>query len=234
MPVFKGFPAGKVRFVSLPLPFFSELLPQIDDLGELKVTLYALWFIEQQEGSVRYLRPEDFCADELFMAGLSPDPRQAALALQDALKRCIQRGSLLKAATGQGESIKEYYFINTPRGKAALQALQNGDWTPGSEPLQPVTLGQEQPNIFRLYEENIGPLTPMIAEALREAESTYPAQWVEEAFRIAVENNVRRWRYVEAILRAWQEEGRNDQDRRYSERDRRRYVEGQFSDFIEH
>jgi DnaD/phage-associated family protein len=97
-----------------------------------------------------------------------------------------------------------------------------------------VTLGQEQPNIFRLYEENIGPLTPMIAEALREAESTYPAQWVEEAFRIAVENNVRRWRYVEAILRSWQEEGRNDQDRRYSERDRRRYVEGQFSDFIEH
>ena len=64
-----------------------------------------------------------------------------------------------------------------------------------------MALDVERPNIFRLYEENIGPLTPLIAEMLRDAEKTYPADWIEEAFKIAVENNVRRWRYIEAILR---------------------------------
>jgi DnaD/phage-associated family protein len=75
----------------------------------------------------------------------------------------------------------------------------------------------------------------MIAETLRDAEDTYPNQWIEEAVQIAVENNVRRWNYVDAILKRWQEGGRDErEDRRDTEKDRRRYVEGEFSDFIEH
>ena len=47
----------------------------------------------------------------------------------------------------------------------------------------------------------------MIADTLREAEKIYPPEWVEEAMKIAVQNNIRRWRYVEAILKSWKEEG---------------------------
>ena len=36
-------------------PFFSELLPQADDLDELKVTLYLLWYIAHMRGYPRYL-----------------------------------------------------------------------------------------------------------------------------------------------------------------------------------
>jgi DnaD/phage-associated family protein len=87
-------------------------------------------------------------------------------------------------------------------------------------------LSLDQPNIFQLYEQHIGPLTPMIADTLREAERIYPADWIEEAIRLAVENNVRRWRYVDAILRRGQEEGRDDRkDGRDTEKDRRRYAE---------
>jgi DnaD/phage-associated family protein len=83
-----------------------------------------------------------------------------------------------------------------------------------------------RPNIFRLYENNIGPLTPMIAEILQDAENTYPPAWIEEAIRIAVENNKRNWRYVEAILRRWQEGGRDErEDRRDTEKSLRRYKE---------
>ena len=234
MPLFKGFPAGKVRFVSLPAPFFSELLPQIDDLSELKVTLYALWYIEQIEGTIRFIRQQDFESDQVFMAGLSSTGESARAALCAALERCVKRGTLLSAVTGSPETQQTYYFINTPRGKAALLALQNGDWSPGEEWHQPVNLDQGQPNIFRLYEDNIGPLTPMIADTLKEAELAYPPRWIEEAVRIAVENNVRRWRYIDAILRSWREEGRDDPNRRYTEKDRRRYVEGEFAEFIEH
>ena len=96
-----------------------------------------------------------------------------------------------------------------------------------------------QRNIFRLYEENIGPLTPLIAETLGEAEDTYPAEWIEDAIRIAVQSNKRTWRYVAAILERWQREGRHDKkepskDRSDTEEPHRKYVEGQFSDFIEH
>ena len=91
---------------------------------------------------------------------------------------------------------------------------------------QPVEILDEAPNIFRLYEENIGPLTPMIADALREAEQEYPIQWLEDALRIAVENNARNWRYVEAILERWQDKGRDEQkDRRDTEKARRKYAE---------
>jgi DNA replication protein DnaD len=75
----------------------------------------------------------------------------------------------------------------------------------------------------------------MIAERLGDAEDNYPAQWIEDALQIAVENNVRRWSYVEAILKRWQEGGRDERtDRRDTEKDRRRYIEGEFSEFIEH
>lgn len=234
MPAFNGFPAGALRLISLPALFFSELLPQIDHLAELKVTLYALWFIEQVEGTIRYIRDEDFRSDRRFLAGLGQTEQTALAALQDGLERSVKRGTLLCARLGSGDVQRTLYFINSPRGRAALQALHNGDWSPGDEPHQPVELVAEQPNIYRLYEENIGPLTPMIADTLREAEQTYPAQWIGEAVRIAVENNVRRWRYIDAILRSWREEGRDDPDRRYSEKDRRRYIEGPFADFIEH
>ena len=102
-----------------------------------------------------------------------------------------------------------------------------------------VSSAQELPNIYKLYEENIGPLTPLMADALKEAEDTYPADWIVDAMRIAVEKNKRVWRYVTAILERWNREGRDaqktkPQDRCDSAEARQRYVEGEFSDFIEH
>lgn len=64
-------------------------------------------------------------------------------------------------------------------------------------------------NIFQLYESNFGALTPMIAEALKDAEKTYPAEWIESAMSEAVECNKRNWKYVEAILKRWQVDGPN-------------------------
>jgi len=231
---FNGFPSGKVRFVSIPGPFFTDLLPQIDHLGELKVTLYALWFLEQMEGNFRSIRIEDYAGDEQFMRGMGRTREEGTARLEEGLERAVIRGTLLKASAPGENGEEVFFFLNSPRGRAAIQAIQRGDWAPTSTLRQPIALNLERPNIFRLYEEHIGPLTPMIAETLREAEQTYPAQWIEEAVRIAVENNVRRWRYVDAILRSWQEEGRDDQNRGNSQKDRRRYVEGKFADFIEH
>jgi len=195
------------------------------------VTLYTLWSLDQMEGSFRYLRQRDYAGDERLMQGLGPEPVQA---LAEALQRAVGRGVLLMARVAGETGPEAYYFLNTPRGRAAIEAIERGNWRPTGDPQQPIALDLERPNIFRLYEDNIGPLTPLIADTLKEAEQTYRSEWIEDAIRIAVENNVRRWRYVQAILESWQKEGRHEQNRGDTEKDRRRYIEGPFAEFVKH
>lgn len=224
---FEGFPEGKVRLTPVPGPFFSQLLPQIDDLNELKVVLYTFWRLDQREGVFRYVKRSDFSADAVFMAGMGATPEKAETNLDKAIGRAVARGALLEAEL-MLETPQTLYFLNTPKGRAAVSAIQQGRWQPSGEAERPLELGQERPNIFRLYEQNIGPLTPMLAESLNEAEEEFPPDWIEDAFRIAVENNRRNWRYIQAILRRWQEKGRderNQTNRRDTEKDRRRYAE---------
>jgi len=231
---FSGFPPGKVLLVSVPASFFTQLLPEIDHLGELKVVLYAFWRLSQSEDQVRYLTRDDFLADDRFMEGLGASPEQAEAALDDALARAVARGVFLQAEVETGEAARSLFFLNTPKGRAAAEAVRAGRWRPTGEAAHPALVYLERPNIYRLYEEHIGPLTPLIAERLQEAEAVYPQDWIEEAFRIAVAQNVRRWRYVEAILERWQKEGRYDRTLGGdSEKDRRRYLNDEFADFYE-
>jgi DNA replication protein len=234
MTQFSGFPSGKVRTTPVPAPFFTDLLPLIDHLGELKVTLYALWFLDRQEGQIRFLTYADFANDHKLLRGLNADPDEARQLLDDALERAVKRGTLLAAALKDKTPDSTIYFLNSARGRAALKALQQGDWTPDLGTRAVVALELERPNIYRLYEENIGPLTPLVADTLREAENDYPLEWIEEAMRKAVLNNARHWRYVEAILVRWKEKGHDAKDRRDSQKDGRRYIEGELADFIEH
>lgn len=63
------------------------------------------------------------------------------------------------------------------------------------------------PNNFILYESNIGPLTPMISEAIKDAEQTYSPEWLERAILEAAKSNVRKMKYIEAILQGYAQRG---------------------------
>ncbi len=220
--------------ISIPSSFFSDLLPAIDHLGEMKVTLYALWSLSRSEDEFPYLTREQMIGDRLLMEGFDRSPSSAEEILDESLERSVARGSLLKASLELEQGSQELYFLDDPQGRAALLALENGSWRPSGEPEAPVELRIERPNIFNLYEQNIGPLTPMIAERLRDAEQTYPQNWIEDAIRIGVENNVRKWRYVEAILEDWLTSGKRErEDRGDTEKARRRYRQGEFADFFD-
>ncbi len=67
---------------------------------------------------------------------------------------------------------------------------------------------ENQANIYSLYQGEIGLLTPMIADALGDAEKHYPPDWIPDAIREAATHNARSWKYVEAILKRWKEEGK--------------------------
>jgi len=221
---FSGFPPGKVRSASIPEPVFTEIIPLIDDLAELKLTLHVLWRLGQQRGKVRYLRRADLAADQVLLAGLGDAPAEA---LGEALERAVERGTLLRVETTTGETAEPLYFANTPIGRAAVEAIARGEWPDELE-------SAVRPNVFTLYEQNIGLLTPLIADELREAEQIYPAAWIEDAFREAVSLNKRSWKYIRAILENWRTEGRGERtSRRTSEADRRRYMEWKSDEPIE-
>ena len=66
----------------------------------------------------------------------------------------------------------------------------------------------ERPNIFTLFEQNIGLLGTAIVEEMKDALDTYPEEWIEAAIREAAIHNKRSWSYIRAILRRWETEGR--------------------------
>ena len=239
MPVFKGFPEGKFHLTPVPSLFFTELLPDMNQLGEVKLTLYIFWRLDHMEGAFRYLRRTDLLSDAKFIEGMGATTQAAEAVIDTALEQAIKRGTLLQASLDFENGPQEVYFLNSPKGRAALRAIQSGNWRLTGENQELASAVNEPPNIFHLYEENIGPLTPMIADELTEAEQTYPPTWIEEAIRISVENNKRNLRYIFAILERWRREGKHGQkekpqDRPDSTEDGRKYVEGKYSEFIEH
>ena len=67
-----------------------------------------------------------------------------------------------------------------------------------------------KPNIFSLYEKNIGIIREIIADELKEAEQQYPEAWIEEASGKQWRTTRRNWQYIEAILKRWETEGKDD------------------------
>lgn len=231
---FKGFPPGKTRTTKIPNAFFGDLLPAIDDLVELKLTLYCFWALQQQEGDLRYVAGRDVLRDQQFLSGIDSDPERAQEQVKAAFERAVARGTLLYVTVDAVGGMLDLYFMNTVHGRNAVQAIREGRYHPGDHDC-PVVLVAERPNIFALYEQNIGPLTPMIGDQLREAEHDFSTGWIEEAIRLAVENNKRNWRYVLAILKRWQAEGKDGGlTQQPTQADRYRYIQGEYADFIDY
>lgn len=230
MNTFSGFPSGRSRHTSLPDLFFSDLLPLIDNLAELKVALHVFWLLYHKKGAPKYVTLQELQGDGTLLRSLQGLARSPMEALRDGLQRGVARGTLLHLQGAADE--QHFYFVNSAQGRRALEQAQAGELVlaEGEVRAQPATPA-EQPNIFVLYEQNIGLLQPIIAEELQEAERAYPQEWIQEAFRIAVENNVRNWKYVRRILERWAAEGKDDGKGKtrektwYTEEESRRFIQ---------
>jgi len=191
---FPGFPPGSLA-TAVPNPFFSQVLPAIERVEELLVSVYFFFAQARKRGGPRALAEAELMADPLLLAAMGRFRPDAPQGVREGLALAAQRGTLLQAQDAEGGL---HYALNTPYHRRALQALRPAPAAPGGGP---------PGNIFRLYEDNIGTITPLIAEELRQAEERYPWSWIEAAFREAVELNRRSWRYIKAILRRWEVEG---------------------------
>ena len=211
MEQFRGFPAT-MQFTPLPNLFFSSLLPQISDIIELKTTLHILWALYHKRGYPRFITYRELSSNTSLMSSLKGAVKPPAEALRQALEMATKRGTILHTVLDRDGAPEDIYFLNTKSDRQVMAKIQNGELI-----LSGLKAGgqadidtEELPDIFTLYEQNIGMLTPMIAEELREAEKLYPETWIKDAVKAAVNQNKRKWSYISAILERWSAEGRSD------------------------
>ena len=243
----------------IPNAFFSRVLPEISDPAELVVSAYVFFALGLRRRQPRFVTLRELEADAGLTRALanlcqsgdrSPPAYESGRwevgegPLRRGLDLAVQRGTLVRATmphqtltspVDQPEGMSRrggtdgemLYTINMPANVRGLERLA-AEGVSIEEP--PPAAGREKaPNIFALYEANIGSITPLIADDLREAEERYPPEWTEAAIREAAELNKRSWRYVRAILQRWETEGRgHEEHRRDPEADwlARRYREG--------
>ena len=191
----RGFPAG-TKSLPVPAPLLSSLLAEIDDPAELRCTLRFLWHMAQARSVPRAVAAEVLETDDVLARAVgSPET------IREAVASALARGTLLQ--------VGDRLLLNTPENRAGASRQAPASAGPARE-----APAREQTNVFALYEANIGMLTPMVAEQLRDAEQEYPAEWIADAIREATERNARSWRYIATVLERWQAEGRGSREAR--------------------
>ena len=210
---FSGFPA-KTQFTSIPNFFFSSLLPQISDITELKITLHVFWTLYHKRGYPRFTTYRELLSDKSLMSSFRGGGKPPDEVLGDALEMAVKRGTILSIVLDRGGTPEDVYFLNTEPDRQTVAKIQNGELAlagiKAGGQTYPDVETEPLSDIFTLYEQNIGMLTPMIADELREVEKLYPESWIRDAIREAVNQNIRKISYILAILERWSVKGRGD------------------------
>jgi DNA replication protein len=227
---FTGFTTDKL--VGLPPELFSEVLPQITLPSELKVTLHVFYRMSRQRGSApRRVSWDELDGDRTLRRGLRAISKLRAPEelLAEGLEAAVRRTTLLHVVLPDDGRAVNWYVVNTTANR--LWAERVGLAGAALEPNG--SLPDDRPALITLYEQNIGLVTPLLLDELREAEDRYPMHWIEDAIREAVRANARSWRYISKVLERWAANGRHDaSDRAERPIDVDKYTNGAYGDLF--
>jgi DnaD/phage-associated family protein len=198
----------------LPAELLVRLIRDVWDPLEVKVVLTAALL-----GAGSTPVAEHDLAHEALERGVRGDgsDRDVRERVGEAVELAAARGTLIRLAADDGT---RWLLLGTDANK---RRVRKGIALGGAPGVSGTVLRPERPTIFALYEQNVGLVTPIIADRLVEALERYPERWIEEAIGEAVSYNRRSWRYIQRILENWATEGRNDEtDWRSTARDQNR------------
>ncbi|MBM3933465.1 MAG: DnaD domain protein [SAR202 cluster bacterium] len=215
---FAGFPP-RPRYTPVPTPVLGQLLEEIDDLQELKVTLRAIWLLHHKRTYPRYLTVDDLMTDQTCLRVFGPGAESARRCAEETMAKAVSRRTFIAGTATIDGARTQVFMLNAESERRAMEGLTALPRTTPSpqvsgaaSPADTDAAEDSRPNIFKLYEDNIGLMSPMIAEELKLAEQSYPETWIRDAFKAAVTSNRRSWRYIAAILDRWDREGREGRD----------------------
>lgn len=191
--------------LSLPADF-AETICSVDCQKDCVVLMLTVFQLLAKQERPTWILDAYLLADAVKPA-LAGSVDRYEIALAEALE-----ARLLLAYTEFHHPGLHYLIPTTPAGVRLYTALINGEISIREvDQALPVAM-QPKPNLYELYEQNIGILTPMIADQLKLDEVEYPYEWIVEAIDEAVQHNARNWKYVSAILKNWKDKGRGPRD----------------------
>ena len=192
----------------MPDLFINKLMQEMSGF-DLKCMLVVFQMIKEKKGNVRGVAISELATNRAMLDCVKDSEGSINEALLRFLGAAVRRQLLIGVEVLSGEKKDTRVFLNTPAGKEmASRVLDEGQNTTASNHLAPARNLVRQEDIFTLYEENIGLITPLIAELLVDAINEFPEDWIREAIAEAVSENKRNWRYIEAILKRWGREGK--------------------------
>lgn len=199
----------------IPIELLTDVIPAMTDVAEIQVVLAAVRRALQTGDLTVPLEESAIVRDAALRRALRVvgSGNEADFRIATGLDLAVGRGVLLRFQTVTAESTRIWYVIATPEARASVErmlagtalpprTLWDGETVPRIEP--------ERPTIFRLYEQNVGLLSPLIADQLVKAMERYPREWIEDAIGEAVAYNRRSWRYIQRILQNWAATGRTE------------------------
>lgn len=228
---FNGFP-HRMDYTPVPNIFLNSVMPGIIDISELKVILHLFRLIYFKKGTPKFVTFTELSGDASLITGLQESGRKFGIILRQALESLTRKQIILHITLSDGNE-EDVYLLNTEANRDAVEKIKNGEMHLsglGTKHVSPEIIVEKQADIFTLYEKNIGLLTPMIAEELRDAEKNYPEIWIIDAIKEAVKAGKRNWRYIFAILERWATEGKSDGThlRDYKKTDPDKFIKGRY------
>ncbi|MFC1908309.1 DnaD domain-containing protein [Chloroflexota bacterium] len=205
-------------------------------MAELKTTLHVLAAIYRKRGYPQYVTFGELLGNASLMNSLKKDVESTDEILRSALKKATDRGTVIPLTVDKDETTEDVYLLNTAANRQVVDKLQNGELKlKGLEVVHRTYIETEElPDIFTLYEQNIGMLTPLIAEELRDVEKSYPETWIRDAIHEAVSLNKRSIRYIVRILENWSAEGKSHgTHQRDSKTDPDKYIKGRYGHMVQ-
>jgi DNA replication protein len=215
---FGGFIVETDPSVGIPRAFFVDLLPHIAEPSEIHVSLTMFRLVAEGGGYHVPIAHQGLLRDPHLRSALRVpgNPNEPDRRIVNGIDLAVGRGTLLRFLAEYERGDRTWYFVNTPVSQASVAAMARGampapeaTWEGDDVP----RIRPERPNIFRRYEQNIGLLTPLVADQIVDAMGQYPQDWIEDAIGEAVSYNRRNWRYIRRILDSWSEQGRGEDDR---------------------
>ena len=189
-----------VKYIPVPAPVFDILLENISDISDLKLMFRIIWLLQMYNRKPQYVTESEIIADKLI-AKLTQSTSKTIKSINN-----LEKYGVLKSSVNKHDNNK-VIFLNS---NSVKEMIEKSNLPITGTDLDPWESNHNIPNIYSLYEQNIGMITPHVAELIKEAENTYPVEWIEDAIKHASTQNKRSWAYISSILNRWKIEGKDN------------------------
>ena len=203
------------KMIPFPVQLFTEILPRLHNESQLRATLYTWYAIMSKGSGQRYVYLSQLLTDPVLLSWFTHLGGKNGI--QRGLDQSCREGIFLQLQIGEDDKIlapndeSGARLITDMKSESVAHHNQSRDSSPETNYERTVVS-----NVVEKYENEIGMLTPVIADMIAIAEQMYPTTWILEALDIAAQSNARSWKYVAAILARWKNEGKNNDNEKTS------------------